>query len=137
VEMQELRRPPDSLPSRWAEPIRASRGPWILLSVADRGSGVPDEHKEGIFEKFHQVRLNQRIHGQGVGLGLAISQQVVEAHEGAIWVEDREGGGSVFQVLLPVLPRRWAELHFPELNGAPAVTPERLPAGGPSPASIG
>jgi len=137
VEMQELRRPPKSLPPHWAEEIGDARGPWILLSVADRGSGVPDEHKEGIFEKFHQVRLNQRIHGQGVGLGLAISQQVVEAHEGAIWVEDREGGGSIFQVLLPVLPRRWAELHFPELNGAPPAQPERLPSGGPYRASIG
>ncbi len=137
VEMRELRRPPKSLPPHWAEEIGDARGPWILLSVADRGSGVPDEHKEGIFEKFHQVRLNQRIHGQGVGLGLAISQQVVEAHEGAIWVEDREGGGSIFQVLLPVLPRRWAELHFPELNGAPPAQPERLPSGGPYRASIG
>lgn len=137
VEIRELRRPPESLPPRWIDEIRASRGPWILLSVADRGSGVPDEHKEGIFEKFHQVRLSQRVHGQGVGLGLAISRQVVEAHEGAIWVEDRDGGGSIFQVLLPVLPRRWAELHFSELNGASPAESEHLPAGGPSKASVG
>jgi signal transduction histidine kinase len=139
VRLREVRRPPASLPPRWTEAVRANRGPWMLLSVADRGTGVPDEHKEGIFEKFHQVRLGQRIHGQGVGLGLAISRQVVEAHEGAIWVEDREGGGSIFQVLLPLLPDRWAGLDFPvsASTGQLPSSPEALPAGGPSTASVG
>jgi signal transduction histidine kinase len=137
VRMREVRHPPDSLPPRWADAVRESRGPWLLLSVADRGNGVPDEHKEGIFEKFHQVRLNQRIHGQGVGLGLAISRQVVEAHEGAIWVEDREGGGSVFQVLLPLLPRRWSDLDFGDRRAILPAPGEALPAEGPSAAPVG
>ncbi len=137
VRMREVRHPPDSLPPRWRDAVRESTGPWLLLSVADRGNGVPHEHKEGIFEKFHQVRLNQRIHGQGVGLGLAISRQVVEAHEGAIWVEDREGGGSIFQVLLPLLPLRWADLEFGAPRTSPVVPGEALPAEGPSAAPVG
>jgi two-component system sensor histidine kinase GlrK len=72
-----------------------------FLSVADRGRGVPDAHKEPIFEKYHQVKLGKRLTGQGVGLGLLICRNIVAAHGGAIWVEDNPGGGSVFLVLLP------------------------------------
>jgi signal transduction histidine kinase len=137
VRMEEVQRLPPTLPPRWEERLEEQRSPWFLLSVADRGSGVPDEHKEGIFEKFHQVRGSRRVHGQGVGLGLAISRQVVEAHEGAIWVEDREGGGSIFQVLLPIVPPRWADLDFDE--PVPQLPPPReaLPAQGSSAAPVG
>jgi two-component system sensor histidine kinase GlrK len=70
-----------------------------LLSVADRGPGVPDAHKRAVFEKFHQVRGGgKRAAGQGVGLGLAICKTIVDAHRGRIWVEDNRGGGSVFRM---------------------------------------
>jgi signal transduction histidine kinase len=70
-----------------------------LLSVADRGPGVPDAHKRAVFEKFHQVRGGgKRAVGQGVGLGLAICKTIVDAHRGRIWVEDNSGGGSVFRM---------------------------------------
>jgi len=72
-----------------------------LVSVADSGPGVPDEHKEKIFEKFHQVKQGTKVPGQGAGLGLAISKTIAEAHRGAIWVEDNPGGGSVFYLALP------------------------------------
>ncbi len=67
------------------------------MQVRDAGPGVPDEEKERIFEKFHQVG---RPRTGSVGLGLAICKQIVEAHHGAIWVEDNEAGGSVFCVRL-------------------------------------
>ena len=72
-----------------------------LVSVADSGPGVPDEHKEKIFEKFHQVKQGTKVPGQGVGLGLAISKTIAGAHRGAVWVEDNPGGGSVFYLALP------------------------------------
>jgi K+-sensing histidine kinase KdpD len=62
---------------------------------------VQDQHKEKIFQKFHQVRQGKKVSGQSVGLGLAICRTIVETHQGAIWVEDHPGGGSVFFVLLP------------------------------------
>jgi len=68
--------------------------------VTDSGTGVADEHKIRIFEKFHQVKRGKKISGQGVGLGLAICKTIVEAHNGNIWVEDNPGGGSIFSFAL-------------------------------------
>ncbi len=74
-----------------------------LISVTDSGPGVPGEHKERIFRRFHQVKQGKKIAGQGVGLGLAICKTIVEAHRGTIWVEDNPSGGSVFKVTLPTI----------------------------------
>jgi len=71
----------------------------VTVSVSDRGNGVPDDHKESVFEKFHQILgRGRRTAGQGVGLGLAICKTIMDAHRGRIWVEDNPGGGSVFRV---------------------------------------
>ena len=71
----------------------------VTVSVSDRGNGVPDDHKERVFEKFHQILgRGRRTAGQGVGLGLAICKTIIDAHRGRIWVEDNPGGGSVFRV---------------------------------------
>jgi two-component system sensor histidine kinase GlrK len=76
-------------------------GSVVTLSVADRGPGVPAAHKKDIFLKFHQAHGGgKRSAGQGVGLGLAISKTIVDAHSGRIWVEDNPGGGSIFRVEL-------------------------------------
>jgi len=72
----------------------------VMISVCDSGPGVPDDHKERIFEKFHQVKSGKKVAGQGVGLGLAICKTIVKAHRGEIWVEDNPQGGSVFSFLL-------------------------------------
>jgi len=75
----------------------------VLISVSDSGPGVPDEQKDKIFLKFHQVKRGKKVAGQGVGLGLAICKTIVEAHRGRIWVQDNPKGGSVFSfVLRPV-----------------------------------
>jgi signal transduction histidine kinase len=81
---------------------RASYREYTIVTVADRGPGVPDEMKEKIFQKFHQTGNTAKMAGQGVGLGLAIARTIVEAHGGAIWTEDNPGGGSRFVVLLPL-----------------------------------
>jgi two-component system sensor histidine kinase GlrK len=93
---------PDSMPSSRRAQLGhpADRSGYALLSVADRGSGVPGGHKEKVFEKFHQVTGGKKVTGQGIGLGLAICRIIVEAHQGALWVEDNPGGGSIFRVLL-------------------------------------
>lgn len=95
---------PEQVPEFWKRELEGSRDGFALVSVSDTGPGVPDPHKEKIFQKFHQIRQGKKISGQGVGLGLAISKIIVEAHRGAIWVEDNPGGGSVFNLLLWAVP---------------------------------
>ena len=69
----------------------------VVLDVADRGKGIPAQHRERIFEKF--FRLDDG--GAGTGLGLSICRAVTEAHGGTVEVFPRDGGGTVFRVALP------------------------------------
>ena len=72
----------------------------ILITVSDTGPGVPEDFREGIFERFAQVPgTSGRRHG--TGLGLAFSKLAVEAHSGSIWVEENPEGGSRFRIRLP------------------------------------
>ena len=78
-----------------------------LLSIRDRGPGVPVEFRERIFERFLQVNPEKKTKsGQGVGLGLSICRTIIEAHSGAIWVEGNPEGGSVFFVKIRTSERR-------------------------------
>jgi signal transduction histidine kinase len=81
--------------------LQTMDGRKALVSVSDSGPGVPEQHKTKIFEKFHQLSQGKKLHGQSVGLGLAICKSIVEAHRGRIWVEDNPDGGSVFFFDLP------------------------------------
>lgn len=130
VGLTECRVAPAGLPESQAAAVSNENGPFLLLSVADEGIGVPDDHKTRIFDKFHQVAGRQRIHGQGVGLGLAISRRIVGAHGGAIWVEDRPGGGSIFFVLLPAKPSRWRDIEDMDEEGAKVSARARTQADG-------
>lgn len=91
---------PKQIPNADRQSIPASAAGFALISVSDAGPGVPEFHRERIFEKFHQVKQGGKISGQGVGLGLAICRSILDAHHGAIWVEDSPGGGSKFCLLL-------------------------------------
>jgi two-component system, OmpR family, sensor histidine kinase KdpD len=71
----------------------------LLISVGDRGSGIPPEATERLFEKFY--RGDDRKTG-GLGLGLSIARGLVEAHGGRLTAENRDGGGARFVIRLPV-----------------------------------
>lgn len=79
-------------------------GKEAIMSVADRGPGVPAADLERIFDKFYRVRDGQHPNGRptGTGLGLAVCKGIVEAHGGRIWAELRAGGGLAVFVVLPV-----------------------------------
>jgi signal transduction histidine kinase len=71
----------------------------VHASVADFGPGIAPEHLENLFERFY------RVPGQstgGTGLGLFICSQIVQAHQGKIWVESTLGEGTTFHIELPV-----------------------------------
>jgi signal transduction histidine kinase len=83
---------------------------WVEITVADNGPGIPEDEMARIFERFYQTDKSRRSgEGHGVGLGLPIAQQIVEAHGGAISAKNLEPGGinnlvqgSVFVVKLPL-----------------------------------
>ncbi len=80
---------------------RAPSSGFALIRISDSGPGIADSHKEAVFHTFHQVQLGRKTQGESLGLGLAISRVLVEAHGGTIWIEDNPEGGSMFFVLLP------------------------------------
>jgi two-component system sensor histidine kinase KdpD len=72
----------------------------VVISVADRGPGIPQGEHERVFQRFYRLQREQSMHTQGSGLGLAICKGIIEAHGGRIWIEDREGGGSIFHIAM-------------------------------------
>jgi PAS domain S-box-containing protein len=76
-----------------------TEGSWLTLWIQDRGPGIPAAYHERIFEKFGQVR-GRKV--RGTGLGLTFCKLAVEAHHGHIWLESKEGVGSIFAFALPL-----------------------------------
>jgi two-component system sensor histidine kinase KdpD len=74
------------------------REPEIVVTLGDRGPGIPAGEEERIFEKF----VRGAATGGGIGLGLTICHAIVTAHGGRIWAENRPGGGAVFSFTLPL-----------------------------------
>jgi signal transduction histidine kinase len=74
----------------------------FVVTVADTGPGIPEEHQARIFEQFHQVDSSNTKAKGGTGLGLAIAKEIVEMHGGRIWVESTLDKGSTFQLELPI-----------------------------------
>ena len=76
-----------------------SRGETALMTVTDHGIGIHDEDQRRIFERFGRVVSGHTY--PGMGLGLFITREIVEAHGGKIAVESRPGAGARFEVTLP------------------------------------
>lgn len=74
----------------------------VRIVVADRGLGVPREHRAHIFDRFYQAHADRQI--SGIGLGLHISRQIVELHGGRLHAEFPVEGGTRFVVSLPTQP---------------------------------
>jgi signal transduction histidine kinase len=72
-----------------------------ILTVADRGRGIPPQDLERVFDRFY--RADSARSSPGSGLGLAIARSIAVAHGGAIRALNRDGGGALFQVWLPLM----------------------------------
>ena len=74
----------------------------VEVSISDTGIGVPENYRDNIFEAYRQVDEGDARAYPGTGLGLAIAKQIIELHNGTIWMEPGNNGGSVFSFTLPV-----------------------------------
>jgi two-component system, OmpR family, sensor histidine kinase KdpD len=77
----------------------ARDGSMLIISVGDRGPGLAPGEENKVFEKFYR---GPRTRPGGLGLGLSIARQLVEAHGGELVAENRQGGGARFSIRLPV-----------------------------------
>jgi signal transduction histidine kinase/CheY-like chemotaxis protein len=110
----------------------------MRLAVEDSGPGIDPRDQGHLFEPFQQIDASLRRKHGGSGLGLNISKQFVEMHEGHIWLESQAGQGTVFHVSLPFAPapvddikpiaaRRWVhpyDAYVPRTRPRVAPVPE-------------
>ncbi|MFW9261396.1 ATP-binding protein [Nostoc sp. CALU 546] len=75
---------------------------FLLITIRDEGRGIPKDKLQLIFERFQQVDASDSRKKGGTGLGLAICRNIVQQHNGKIWVQSILGEGSTFYVLLPL-----------------------------------
>jgi len=76
-------------------------GEQIIIRIQDHGCGIPLEVQSKIFDRFYRAP-NVAADTPGTGLGLFITKSIVDNHNGRIWVDSKEGEGSVFSLVLPV-----------------------------------
>jgi signal transduction histidine kinase len=77
--------------------VAAAKEVGLHFTVRDSGAGIPADQLERIFDRYRQLSKDRR----GLGLGLHISRQIVEAHGGRMWAESELGVGSVLHFVLP------------------------------------
>lgn len=75
-------------------------GPNLIVRIADTGPGIPDSETQKVFDIFFRSEQTRPVPGMGVGLYL--SQQIIVAHQGKLWVESKIGKGSTFFISLPL-----------------------------------
>ena len=73
----------------------------IVIAVADTGQGIPDKDKSKVFEKFYRLEDERVRKTKGTGLGLYLSNKIVEDHKGSLTLMDNQPQGCVFKIVLP------------------------------------
>jgi len=99
------------------EMTATARGNFIEICVSDTGIGIDHAQLDVIFKPFEQATLPETISNRGTGLGLSVSQQLVEEHGGNLWVESIVNEGSKFYFDIPI----WLE-NTHEVEQAEAIT---------------
>ena len=87
----------------WVRVAHNNKKSELIFRVVDNGPGILEEDQVKLFSKFYRAP-SVRDHLDGVGLGLSITKNIVEAHNGTIWVESIVGQGSTFSFTLPLAP---------------------------------
>jgi two-component system sensor kinase FixL len=90
----------DNPPAKRRVAVRARpAGAMVQVTVSDEGHGIPADELPRVFEPFFTSKPN------GLGMGLAISRSIIEAHGGRLWAENRPAGGAAFTFTLPAEAR--------------------------------
>jgi PAS domain S-box-containing protein len=92
-----------AVPVQAVSPRLGRLEPFVEVSVIDTGMGMAPEDLPKLFEPFSQVDASATRKVGGTGLGLSICRQLIELHNGRIWVESEEGHGSTFTFIVPVV----------------------------------
>jgi PAS domain S-box-containing protein len=74
---------------------------YIITAIKDYGIGISEKNMKKLFDRFYRVEETSKSYA-GLGIGLFISNEIIKHHKGKIWVESKEGEGSVFYFSLPV-----------------------------------
>ncbi|MCP3139412.1 PAS domain-containing sensor histidine kinase [Pyxidicoccus xibeiensis] len=91
--MQEMKRA--SCPEPWLQLVTRGCDEGLCFEMEDAGPGIPPEHQERLFQSFFTTKAN------GLGMGLSICRNIIEAHGGRIWAENVPNGGARFSFTLP------------------------------------
>src|SRR5580658_8457857 len=97
----------------------------VELRVRDTGVGIPEEHRERMFERFHRVEGAAARTYEGTGIGLALVQELVKLHGGSVRVESAVGAGSTFTV---TIPRGKEHLPAERIEAAPSLASTKIRA---------
>jgi signal transduction histidine kinase len=79
--------------------------PGVRMAVRDSGPGIPPEHLPHVFDRFYKADASRSGDASGSGLGLSIVRAIVERHGGRVHAANADGGGTVFEIVLPQDPR--------------------------------
>ena len=78
------------------------REEYFIVYVRDEGIGIPETQISHIFDRFYRVGYNGGVDTEGRGLGLTLSKEIIEAHQGEIYAESIRGQGSTFSFMIPL-----------------------------------
>ncbi len=96
-----IRNAKESMPQGGCIEVSAEvEGPTLRLEVRDEGVGIPADHLERVFDPFYSTKLT------GTGLGLALTQQIIQEHGGRLTLTSEVGAGTTFVIALPVAQQR-------------------------------
>ena len=104
--------------------LRIKTAPWpggVTISVLDEGVGIPETHLNLVFEPFFSTKQD----GTGMGLGLAVSYNIIAGYGGSIEVESQPGQGTVFRLVLAADPTHIVREHWDAMGNLPEDTREQ------------
>lgn len=111
-----IRNAKESMPEGGCIEVTATvEGPMLRVDVRDEGVGIPEDHLERVFDPFYSTKLT------GTGLGLALTQQIIQEHGGRLTLTSEVGSGTTFSIALPVAQQREIT-HILEGDGLEAPT---------------